>query len=57
MSKGIVAFEIQVCKLQWKEKLSQNKKENERNSIIDSFSKSVDMNQRTIAEYMSSIKL
>lgn len=52
MSNGIVAFEIQVSKLQSKEKLSQNKKQNERNAIIESLSKSNNPNERTIAEYM-----
>lgn len=57
MSKGIVAFEIRVSKLQSKEKLSQNKTENERKKIIDSLSKSDDMNEKTIAEFMNENEL
>lgn len=52
MAKGIVAFELTVIKLLSKEKLSQNKKENERQSIINTFKKSDDMNEQTIADYM-----
>ncbi|MFT4662095.1 MAG: transcriptional regulator [Patiriisocius sp.] len=53
MSKGIVAFEIQVSELQSKEKLSQNKKEGERQSIIASLSNSKAPNKKLIAEYMA----
>lgn len=56
MAKGIVAFEILVSELQSKEKLSQNKKENERHSIIDAFSKSDGGNEQIIAEYMRTNK-
>lgn len=52
MSNGIVAFEIHVNKIESKEKLSQNKKENERNNIISSLSKSQNTNEKIIAEYM-----
>lgn len=52
MSKGIVAFEIRITKLESKEKLSQNKKENERKNIMNSLSNSPNENERTIAEYM-----
>lgn len=52
MAKGIVAFEFYVSRLESKEKLSQNKKENERKSIIRTLSKSDDTNERTIGEYM-----
>ncbi|MCH2232283.1 MAG: hypothetical protein MK105_18250, partial [Crocinitomicaceae bacterium] len=52
MAKGIVAFEVQVSKLQSKEKLSQNKMEMERKSIIKSLSKSKTTNEKIISEYM-----
>ncbi len=52
MVKGIVAFEIQVSKLESKEKLSQNKKKPERESIIESLSRSSDSNEKMLAEYM-----
>ncbi len=52
MAKGIVAFEVQVSKLQSKEKLSQNKMETERKSIIKSLSKSKTTNEKIISEYM-----
>lgn len=53
MLKGIVSFEIVVTNLQGKKKLSQNKTEKERESIITSFSKSDDNNEKQISEYMS----
>jgi transcriptional regulator len=52
MIKGITGFEMLVTDLQGKEKLSQNKLERERQYIIESFSKSDDANEKTIAEYM-----
>lgn len=52
MAKGIVAFEIQVERLESKAKLSQNKKANERKSIIDTLASSPESSERTIAEYM-----
>jgi transcriptional regulator len=52
LSKGIVAFEIEVFDLQAKKKISQNKTEAEKHRIIDSLSKSDDSNERLIAEYM-----
>lgn len=54
MANGIVAFEIEVTELQFQKKLSQNKKENERQNIINSFSKSADQNENMIAKYMNS---
>ena len=54
MAKGVVAFEIKVSRLQYKEKLSQNKKESERKSIIQSLSQSENTQEKTIAEYMKS---
>lgn len=53
MANGIVAFEISVTKILAKEKLSQNKTENERKNIINSLSKSKDSNEKVIAEYMN----
>lgn len=50
MSKGIVAFEIVVSRLQSKEKLSQNKKVHKRATIIRSLSGS--KNKNLIAFYM-----
>lgn len=52
MIKGIVAFEIVVTDLQGKKKLSQNKKENEKQKIIENLSKSKDTNEQYIAAYM-----
>jgi len=52
MLNGIVAFELEVNELQSKEKLSQNKKEEEQTRIINSFSKGSDMNEQMIAHYM-----
>ena len=52
MINGIVAFEITVTEVQAKEKLSQNKTENERKNIINSLSNSKDSNEKVIAEYM-----
>jgi len=57
MSNGIVAFQIEISDLQTKEKLSQNKKENERRSIIDSFASSDDINKVTLADYMETNEL
>jgi transcriptional regulator len=55
MMNGIVAFEIVVDDVQGKKKLSQNKTEQERQNIINSFSKSPDSNERDIAGYMASL--
>jgi len=55
MAKGIVAFEIHVTELQAKNKLSQNKEEDERKRIIEAFHKSENENERTISQYMKSI--
>jgi transcriptional regulator len=51
LSKGIVAFEIEVTALQAKKKLSQNKTETEQKNVISSLSKG-DANEKHIAEYM-----
>lgn len=56
MMKGIVAFEIIVDDLQGKQKLSQNRTEEERENIITSLSKSSDTNESEIANYMSKLK-
>jgi transcriptional regulator len=53
MAQSIVAFEIVVDELQFKEKLSQNKTEVERNRIIQSFARSADPNKNIVADYMS----
>jgi len=52
MSKGIVAFEIEVDDLQAKKKLSQNKTETEQRNIINTLSKSDNSNEKSIADYM-----
>lgn len=52
MSKGIIAFEIEVDDLQAKKKLSQNKTEMEQQNIINSLSKSHNTHERLIADYM-----
>lgn len=54
MLKGIVAFELEVERLQFSEKLSQNKKEGERSSIIGGLGASKDSSERAIADYMRS---
>lgn len=53
MAKGIIAFEIAVNELQFKEKLSQNKTETERKRIVNQFSDSENTNEKLIAKYMS----
>jgi transcriptional regulator len=55
MMKGIVAFEIEVTDLQGKQKLSQNRTEQERENIISSLSQSIDTNEKEIAAYMSKL--
>jgi len=52
MSNGIVAFRIMVDDLQYKQKLSQNKKQQEQRSIIESLENSPESVERNIAEYM-----
>lgn len=56
MAKGIVAFEIRVNELQFKEKLSQNKSEKERNKIINNLEESKNGNEVLLAEYMDKNK-
>jgi transcriptional regulator len=55
MLNGIVAFEIKVADLQAVNKLSQNKTELERASIINSLEKSADSNEVTLAKYMKKV--
>jgi transcriptional regulator len=55
MIKGIVGFEIVVTDLQAKSKLSQNRSEVEKESIINSLSQSKFETEREIAEYMASL--
>lgn len=52
MLKAIVAFEIEVTRMDGKFKLSQNKTKHEQQNIISSFEKSDDSTQREIAEEM-----
>ncbi|HTB30561.1 MAG TPA: FMN-binding negative transcriptional regulator [Bacteroidia bacterium] len=54
---GVVAFKINVTDLQGKKKLSQNRSENERQNIIESFSKSASHNEREIAKLMESLDI
>jgi transcriptional regulator len=56
MLNGIIAFEIIVTDLQAKKKLSQNRTETEKQKIIDTLSKSGDINERLIADYMRTNK-
>lgn len=53
MARGITAFEIRVNELQAKEKLSQNKKENERRRILEAMGQSESEAARLIGEYMA----
>lgn len=52
MLNGIVTFQIIVKDIQAKKKLSQNKKETERQKIISAFEKSKNNNENKIAELM-----
>ncbi len=52
MLKAIVAFEIEVTKLEGKFKLSQNKTKNEQQNIVDSLGKSDDTAQNEISKEM-----
>ena len=52
MVKGIVAFDIEVTRLQGKYKLSQNKTVNEQQNIVHSLGKSDDSLATGVAEYM-----
>lgn len=52
LAEGIVAFEIEVEELQYKEKLSQNKQADERRRIFEAFAESGVENERLVGEYM-----
>lgn len=52
MAKGIVAFEIEVTKIESKKKLSQNKKTNERQNIIQSLKDSSNNTDQLLGDYM-----
>jgi transcriptional regulator len=52
MLNGIVAFMVKVTSLQAKNKLSQNRSETDRETIIKVFEHSKDSNEVAIAEYM-----
>lgn len=52
MLKAIVAFKIEVTKLEGKFKLSQNKTKNEQQNIVDSLGKSEDKLQNEISKEM-----
>lgn len=52
MLNGIVIFQIIVTDIQAKKKISQNKKETERQKIISAFEKSSVDNEKAIAEFM-----
>jgi transcriptional regulator len=52
MLKGITAFEIAVNRIEGKKKLSQNRSQLERESIISNLNKSLHTSEKTIAAYM-----
>jgi transcriptional regulator len=52
MLKGITAFEITVNRIEGKKKLSQNRSQLERESIISNLNKSLHTSEKTIAAYM-----
>jgi transcriptional regulator len=54
MSKGIVVFDIIVTDLQGKKKLSQNRTDVDKQSVIQALSASSNANDQTIADYMRS---
>lgn len=54
MTKGIVAFEIKVNRLEGKNKLSQNKTKAEQRAIINSFEQSERSTDKGVAEAMRS---
>lgn len=55
LAKEIMAFSINVEDIQAKKKLSQNKTNKERKTIIDALSKSRNTNENLIAEYMKKL--
>lgn len=56
MMKGITGFEIVVDELQGKKKLSQNRSEKEKNSIISELKNSPISTEKEIAAYMEKLK-
>jgi transcriptional regulator len=54
MSKGIVVFDIIVTDLQGKKKLSQNRTDVDKQSVVQALSASSNANDQTIADYMRS---
>jgi transcriptional regulator len=56
MMKGIIGFKIVVDDLQGKQKLSQNKTEQERENIIAELNTKPDTVEREIAAYMAKVK-
>jgi transcriptional regulator len=56
MMKGIVAFEIDVIKLEGQKKLSQNKTAEERSRIVNSLERSSDASAKELASYMHNLK-
>lgn len=56
MMKGIVGFEIIVDDLQAKKKLSQNKTDKERESIISELNRKPNSTEKEIAAYMAGLK-
>ena len=52
MAKGVVAFEVNISDIQAKKKLSQNKTKQEQEKIVDTLSKSINSNEKIIADYM-----
>lgn len=56
MMNGIVAFEIEVTDLQAKQKLSQNRSEQEKDNIVHSLEQSAGTSEREIAAYMKKLK-
>lgn len=52
MLNGIVCFEVTVTDLQASRKLSQNKKDTERNNIITTFEAGTNANEKAIAAFM-----
>jgi transcriptional regulator len=56
MLNGIVVFQIVVTNIQAQKKLSQNKKETERQKIISTLENSPNGSEKTIAEMMKQIK-
>ncbi|MDV3892835.1 FMN-binding negative transcriptional regulator [Elizabethkingia anophelis] len=55
MMKGIVGFEIEITDLQGQKKLSQNKTETEKHRIAQNLSKSINMEERVIADYIKKL--